>query len=349
MSASPSGRAPVNPFNMGPVMTRTDRRKLLLASAGAAATAAFPHRTPLAQGGGYPNRPIKLIVVSPAGGLTDNYARMFAEHLSAKYGQPAVVENRPGASGIIGLEAMVKSPADGYTVGFGSTGNFFQTRVLYRKLPFDLEKDITPIAIFPTGPLALAATERSGIRDYKGMLEYARRQRTTMGNYIKGSYQQILAGNWNRDFGCQFELVQYKGEVPMWVDMAAGQLDVSIGSYQAFAKVRDKGLRLIGVTGRARSPREPEVPTMIEQGFSGPISRLEATIKMVAHSSVPAPILDFLGKAAVESNETARAKAMREAMGIPDLIVGRAEALRVWREDGPVWVREVQALNLPVD
>ena len=208
------------------------------------------------------------------------------------------------------------------------------------------------VSFFNTGDSVVAPffiTDGSGIRDYKGMLEYARRQRTTMGNYIKGSYQQILAGNWNRDFGCQFELVQYKGEVPMWVDMAAGQLDVSIGSYQAFAKVRDKGLRLIGVTGRARSPREPEVPTMIEQGFSGPISRLEATIKMVAHSSVPAPILDFLGKAAVESNETARAKAMREAMGIPDLIVGRAEALRVWREDGPVWVREVQALNLPVD
>lgn len=331
-------------------MTDTVRRRLLLATAATATAGGLaPQRRASAQTAGYPNKPIKLIVVSPAGGLTDNYARTLAEHLTARYGQPAVVENRPGASGIIGLEAMVKSPPDGYTVAFGSTGNFFQTRVLYRKLPFDIEKEITPVAIFPTGPLALAATERSGIRDFKSMIEYARRQRTTMGNYIKGSYQQILAGNWNRDLGCQFELVQYKGEVPMWVDMAAGQLDVSIGSYQAFARVREKGLRLIGVTGKSRSPREPEVPTMIEQGFSGSIARLEATIKMVAHASVPAPILDFLGKAAVESNDTPRAKAMREAMGIPDLIVGRAEALKVWREDGPVWIREVQALNLPVD
>ncbi len=331
-------------------MTDTVRRRLLLATAATATAAGLaPQRRARAQAAGYPNKPIKLIVASPAGGLTDNYARMYAEHLTARHGQPAVVENRPGASGIVGLEAMVKSPTDGYTVAFGSTGMFFQARVLYRKLPYDIDKEITPIAIFPTGPLALAAAERTGIRDFKGMLEYARRQRTMMGNYVKGSYQQILAGNWNRDFGCQFELVHYKGEVPMWVDMAGGQLDVSIGSYQAFAKMRDKGLRLIGVTGKVRSPREPDVPTMVEQGFSGPTSRLEATIKLVAHASVPAPILDLLGKAAVESNDTPRAKAMREAMGIPDLIVGRAEALKVWREDGPVWIREVQALNLPVD
>jgi tripartite-type tricarboxylate transporter receptor subunit TctC len=87
------------------------------------------------------------------------------------------------------------------------------------------------------------------------MIERARTTRTTMGNYVTGSYQQILAETWNRDHGCKFELVNYKGEVPMWVDMAAGQLDVAIGSYQAFANVRDKGLRPIGVTGRGRSPR----------------------------------------------------------------------------------------------
>ena len=330
-------------------MTRTDRRSLLRAVAGTAAAAALPQGAARAQSGSYPNRPIKLIVASPAGGLTDNYARMFAEHLTARHGQPAVVENRPGASGIVGLEAMVKSPTDGYTIAFGSTGMFFQARVLYKRLPYDVDKEITPIAIFPTGPLALAATERSGIRDFRSMIEYAKRNRTTMGNYVKGSYQQILAENWNREHGCKFELIHYKGEVPMWVDMAGGQLDVAIGSYQAFAKLRDKGLRLIGVTGKLRSPREPEVPTMVEQGFSGPIARLEATIILVAHASVPAPILELIGKAAVESNDTARAKAMREAMGITDLIIGRNEALRMWREDGPVWIREVQALNLPVD
>jgi len=327
-------------------MTDSTRRRLVLAGAGLAAA---PLGGAHAQPAGYPNKPLKIIVGAAPGGLSEAYARLFAEQFTQRFNLPAIVENRPGASGIVGLEAMVKSPADGYTVAFGSNGMFFQARVLYRKLPYDIDKEITPIAIFPTGPLALAATERSGIRDFKGMIEYARRQRTMMGNYVKGSYQQILAGNWNRDLGCQFELVHYKGEVPMWIDMAGGQLDVSIGSYQAFAKMRDKGLRLIGVTGRARSPREPEVPTMIEQGFSGPTSRLEATIKLVAHASVPAPILELLGKAAVESNDTPRAKAMREAMGIPDLIVGRAEALKVWREDGPVWIREVQALNLPVD
>ncbi len=322
------------------------RRRILLAGA---AAGLLPLRHAAAQPAQYPSQTLKIIVASPAGGLTDNYARMLAEHFTARYGQPAVVENKPGAGGIVGIETLVKSPADGYTILFGSTGMFFQARVLYRKLPYDLDKDIAPIAVFPTGPLALAATEASGIRDFKGMIERARRERTLMGNYVKGSYQQILAENWNRSQGCKFELVNYKGEVPMWLDMATGQLDVSIGSYQAFAKMREKGLRPLGVTGKVRSPRMPEVPTMIEQGFSGPISQLEAAIPMVAHSAVPASILDFLGKVAVETNDTARSRAMRESMGIPDAVTGRDDAQRLWREDGPVWIREVQALNLPMD
>ena len=88
---------------------------------------------------------------------------------------------------------------------------------------------------------------------------------------------------------------------------------------------------------------------MIEQGFSGPISRLEASIPLVAHASVPVPVLEQIARLAVESNDSARAAAMRESMGITDRIVGRAEATRLWREDGPVWIREVQALNLPID
>ena len=87
---------------------------------------------------------------------------------------------------------------------------------------------------------------------------------------------------------------------------------------------------------------------MIEQGFSGAISKLESAIPLVAHSSVPVPILEFLAKVAVETNDTPRSRAMRESMGIPDAVAGRTEALRMWREDGPVWIREVQSLNLPV-
>ena len=88
---------------------------------------------------------------------------------------------------------------------------------------------------------------------------------------------------------------------------------------------------------------------MIEQGVAGPISRLEASIPLVAHSAVPDAVLDLLGRLAVQSNDSARAVAMRESMGIDDRIVGRPEALRLWKEDGPVWIREVQALNLPAD
>ena len=130
-------------------MITFNRRKLLLAGA---AASFIPQRQAAAQPSDYPNRPLKIIVASPVGGLMDNFARMLAEQFTSRFGQPALVDNRPGAGGIVGIEALVKAPPDGYTILFGSTGMFFQARVMFRKLPYDLDKDIAPIAIVPTGP-----------------------------------------------------------------------------------------------------------------------------------------------------------------------------------------------------
>ncbi len=327
-------------------MPMLPRRRLVLAGA---AAAALPMQSARAQSAGYPNKALKIIAASPPGGLLDAYSRLYAEQYTAKYNLPAVVENRPGASGIIATEAMLKSPADGYTILLGSTGMYWQTRVLYRKLPFDLARDIAPITVYPTGPLVFAAAERTGIRDFKGMVEYARKNQTTMGNYVTGSYQQVLAGTLNRESGTRIEMVHYKGEVPMWVDMASGQLDIAIGSFLAFSNVKEKGLRPIAVTGSSRSPRLPELQTMIEQGFTSPVAKLEAAIPMVANSAVPEDILELLARLAVEGNDTPRARAMRESLAIPDVTKGRADALRMWREEAPIWIREVQALGLKID
>ena len=134
-------------------MTDTTRRNLMLAGAGLATT---PLQRAFAQSGSYPNKNLKIIVGAAPGGLSDAYARLFAEQFTARFNLPAVVENRPGASGIIATDAMVKSPPDGYTLLSTTTGMLWQTRVLYRKLPFDLAKDIAPITVFPSGPLVLS-------------------------------------------------------------------------------------------------------------------------------------------------------------------------------------------------
>jgi tripartite-type tricarboxylate transporter receptor subunit TctC len=327
-------------------MTDTNRRNLLLAGAGLAAA---PLPNAFAQAGGYPNKGIKIIVGAAPGGLSDAYARLFAEQFTARFNLPAVVENRPGASGIIATEAMLKSPPDGYTLLSTTTGMLWQTRVLYRKLPFDLAKDIAPITVFPSGPLVVGVQEKMGVRNFNELIEYARANPCSMGSYAVASYPHVLAETMNREFGCKIQSIQYKGEGPMWLEMGSGQLQMAVGSFQAFAAVRDKGVRAIAATGQIRSPRLPDVPTLIEQGLKAPIARLEGGLALSANSAVPPAILELLAKVAVDGNETPRARALRENFAIPDATKGRADALRQWREDGPQWIKEVEALGVKLD
>ncbi len=327
-------------------MTNTTRRTLVLAGAGLAAA---PLPRAFAQAAPYPNKTVKIIVGAAPGGLSDAYARLFAEQFTARFNQPCVVENRPGASGIIATDAMVKSPPDGYTLLSTTTGMLWQTRVLYRKLPFDLAKDIAPITVFPSGPLVLAVQEKTGVRNLKELIEYARKTPCTMGSYAVASYPHVFAETLNRDFGGKIQAIQYKGEGPMWIEMGSGAITLALGSYQAFATVRDKGIRPIAATGQLRSPKLPDVPTLIEQGMKAPIARLEGGLALSTHSAVPVEILELLSKVAVDGNETPRARALRESFAIPDATKGRADALRMWREDGPVWIKEVEALGVKLD
>ncbi len=328
-------------------MTNSTRRRLVLAGAGLAAAPAGQAFAQTATG--YPNKPLRIIVGAAPGGLSDAYARLFAEQFTQRFNLPAVVENRPGASGIIATEAMLKAAPDGYTLLSTTTGMLWQTRVLYRKLPFDLAKDIAPITVFPSGPLVIAVQEKTGVRNFAELAEFSRRNNTTMGSYAVASYPHVLAETLNRDFGGKVQAIQYKGEGPMWIEMGAGALTMCVGSFQAFATVRDKGIRPIAVSGQYRSPRLPEIPTLIEQGLKAPIARLEGGLALSANSAVPVDILELLSRVAVEGNETPRARALRENFAIPDATKGRADALRMWREDGPLWIKEVEALNVKLD
>lgn len=297
----------------------------------------------------YPNKALKILVGAAPGGLSDAYARLFAEQFTERFNLPAVVENRAGASGIIATDAMLKAPPDGYTILSTTTGMLWQTRVMYRKLPFDLAKDISPITVFPSGSLVVAVHQRTGVNSLKEFIEYARKTPCSMGSYAVASYPHVFAETLNREFGCKIQTVQYKGEGPMWVEMGSGQLEIAIGSFQAFSTVRDKGARPIAATGQVRIPKLPELPTLLEQGLTAPIAKLEGGLALSANSAVPVPILELLAKVAVDGNESVRARNLRENFSIPEATKGRADALRMWREDANVWIKEVEALGVKLD
>ncbi len=301
------------------------------------------------KGDKWPSKPIRIIVAFPPGGLTDAYARMYAEQLTAQLGQPAVVENKPGGGAIIAIDSVVKSPADGYTLLMTTSGTVWQNRVLYSKLPYNLDKDLAPIALFPSGPLVVAVPDKVPARNMKEFIEYAKSNSTNMGTYAPGSYPHLVADQTNRREGTKIVSVHYRGESPMWVDVASGQLQIAIGSYQAFNTVATRGVRPIGVTGGYRSPKLPDVPTLIEQGINDILVGLEGGLPLMAPAGTPEAVLKILSDVAVRGANTERAAKLRESFGIPNKPQNLASTRKQWEHDVPIWVKVAVDLGLKLD
>ncbi len=302
-----------------------------------------------AQTGAWPSKPIRIVVAFPPGGLTDAYARLYAEQLTAKLGVPAVVDNKPGAGAIIGIDTVAKAPADGYTLLMTTSGTVWQNRVLYTKLPYNLDKDLVPIAVFPSGPLVAAVPEKLPVTNMKEFIQYAKQNPTAMGTYAPGSYPHMVADQVNRNDGTKIMSVHYRGETPMWVDMVSGQLQIAIGSYQAFAAVQSRGVRPIGVTGPYRSPRLPDVPTLIEQGVDPKLMGLEGGLPLMAPAGTPEPILQALSQIAVDGANTPRAAQLRETFAIPNKPKNLEGTRADWARDVPMWIKLAVDLGIKLD
>ena len=333
--------------------TDASRRKFLATAAAVGASAYVPGALAQAAKAGkaetWPAKPIRIVVAFPPGGLTDAYARMYAEQLTAKFGVAAVVDNKPGGGAIIAIDAVAKSPADGYTLLMTTSGTVWQNRVLYSKLPYNLDKDLTPIANFPSGPLVVAVSEKVPARNMREFVEFAKTNTTSMGTYAPGSYPHMVADQTNREHGTKILSVHYRGESPMWIDVASGQTQIAIGSYQAFATVQGRGVRAIGVTGTYRSPKLPDVPTLVEQGVAGRLVSLEGGLPLMAPAGTPQAVLQALSRVVVEGANSERAAKLRESFAIPNKPKNLEETRRDWERDVPVWIKQAVDLGLKLD
>jgi tripartite-type tricarboxylate transporter receptor subunit TctC len=283
----------------------SSRRQFLATTAAAGAAAVMPAAmAQTANTSKWPNKPIRIVVGFPPGGLTDAYARLYADQLATKTGQSVVVDNRPGAGAVIAIDMVAKAPPDGYTLLISTSGTLWQNRVLYSKLPYNLDKDLTPIANFPSGPLVVAVSDKVPARNMKEFIAYAKANpnNINMGSYAPGSYPHLVADQTNRREGTKIQSVHYRGESPMWVDVVSGQLQIAIGSYQAFNTVAGRGVRAIGVTGGYRSPKLPDVPTLQEQGVNDILVGLEGALPLMAPAGTPEAVLKVLSAVAVEGS-----------------------------------------------
>lgn len=246
------------------------RRNFILASTAAAATLALPAGGALAQAG-YPRRPITLVVSFPPGGDTDSLARSFAEKLSARLGQPVVVENKTGASGTIGNAFVAKAKPDGYTLLF--TPNTFATAPLVLKpgtgAVYDPLTDFTPIMLAGTQSLFLITHAGSDLKTVKDVLAAARSGK--LANYASpgsGSPMHILGEMFNRSAGLKLTQVPYRGSGPAIVDLVAGHIPMMFNTLGPVAQyIREGKLVNVAVADPERSPLAPDVPTLAEAGI----------------------------------------------------------------------------------
>ncbi|PWS37897.1 hypothetical protein DFH01_00850 [Falsiroseomonas bella] len=266
----------------------------LLAPACLALLAAFGTGHARAQGS-WPDRPIRLIIPFGPGGVSDGIGRIGAEWLSRHIGQPVVVENRPGGGGAIGMEAALRSPADGYTLLHASASHVVVLPLMQR-LPFDPQQDFAPISIIAGNSLVLGVSTSLGpktlaeFRDYvaarPGQLDYA--------SGGTGGLSHLGMAYLLKRMDLRMEHVPYRSGPLAMQDVMGGRIHVYLGNAVEMMPAREAGtLRTIAVTGAQRSALLPDVPTVAEQGYPG--FQIGTWNGLAAPAGVPAEIRERIG------------------------------------------------------
>ncbi len=265
----------------------------------AAATSAFAQN--------YPAKPAKVIVPYPPGGPTDIVARVVSQKLSEQMGQQFIVENRPGAGGNIGAEAVAKSPADGYTLLVATTAHAINPS-LFKSLGYNLTKDFAPVSQLTSGPLVIVANPALPAKNVNELIAIGRSKPGSLNYASSGNGQSthLSAELFATMAGIKMNHIPYKGSAPALTDVMGGQASLMFDTMlSAMPHVKNGKLKAIAVTSAARSPAAPDVPTVAESGLPG--YEAIAWNGLLVPAATPA---DIVGKLNAE---------LRKALDAPDV------------------------------
>src|SRR5689334_11254581 len=246
----------------------------------------------------YPDRPVRFVVPQATGSATDNIARLVAPGISKQLGQPVVVDNRPGGALTIGIDAVAKSAPDGYTIGMGPVGALAITRHMVEKLPYDIERDLQPVALVSTGYMLLAASPKAPFTTVRELIAYAKANPGKLSNASSsnGSPGHVSGELFKYMTGTEIVHVPYKGGAPAIADLVAGNVQLMFESTNSIAPhVKAGRVRALAVTGAQRAHSLPEVPTMIEAGVPG--YEVNAWSGIIAPPGLPRRVLERLNAA----------------------------------------------------
>ena len=286
----------------------TPVRKLLLSLS----VLSFPMLAamPVAHAQAWPAKPIRMVVPYPPGGPTDIVARVVGQKLSERLGQPIVVDNRPGAGGNIGADAVAKSAPDGYTMLVATTAHAINM-TLFARPGYNTRTDFTPVSMLTSGPLVLVTAPSTPATNVAELIAMAKANpgKVTFASSGNGQSTHLAAELFDSMAGIRMTHVPYKGSAPALTDVMAGQATVMFDTMlSAMPFVRDGKLRALAVTGAARSPAAPDIPTVAQAGLPG----YEATAwnALLVPAGTPPAVVDKLADAlkAVLTQDDVRAR-----------------------------------------
>jgi len=326
-------------------LNRFPRRHWLAIALGTLATLAAPLS---AQAQAWPAKPVKIIVPYPPGGATDILGRLVAAKLQEAWGQPVTVENKPGASGVLGNDFVAKAPADGYTVLLGITA-IVQSAPLM-KLPYDPYKDFAPVSLLSSSTSLLVVRSDLPVKNVAEYVALIKSQpgRHGYGSYGNGTSAHIQGENFKAQTGTDLAHVPYKGAAPMMNDLLGGQLSmafVDAGTGRTF--VGAGKVRALGVTGTDRLKMAPDAPTFTELGMKGfePKGWFGFFLPATTPPAIVAKLSADIQKAVKLPDITARIEDLGQTP-----VGSTPEAFaQVIKTDGPLYAKLIKDLNIKLE
>jgi tripartite-type tricarboxylate transporter receptor subunit TctC len=304
----------------------------------------------LAAAQAFPAKPVKMVVPQTPGGATDVFARLIGQKLSARWGQPVVVENRAGAAGVLGSDTVAKSPADGYTLLVTYEGSQAVNQSLYAKLPFDSVKDFQPVATLAVTPFFFVVGPKVTAKDLKELIALARAKpgSITYASSGNGSINHLLAEMLKTEAGINLVHVPYKGIAPAMTDVIGGQVDAAFASVPSVIQhMRSGRLRALAVSSAKRNSTAPDVPAIAEAGFPG--FNVDPWWGILAPAGTPRSVVEKINADVAEQLRSADVVAHFREQGADPFISTPDAFLKMLEEDVRKWAKVVKASGARID
>lgn len=298
----------------------------------------------------FPDHPLKVVVPFTPGGVTDVIGRTIATRLSIALGQTVIVENKPGASGIIATDNVAKSAPDGHTILLAAIGQGVINNHLYKKLPYDPKNDLAPVALVAEGHNVLVVSNSSPYKSVRELIAAGKKEpgKLTYGSFGNGSSSHLSAATFASESTTDFTHIPYKGSAPAMVDLLAGHTAFMFDSMNtALQHIKAGKLRALAVTGPKRSPLLPNVPTMSEAGVPG--YNITAWFGIHVPAKTPPAIVARLSKEIAAITKAPDLRKQFAEQGVDLIVSSPAEYAKFLDAENKKWAAIVKRANVTLD